>query len=161
MVFCLHCPNTSMQKWNASVPPLLLSPLKPLFYLVTEHPLLPGWERESMLRDETNLQLRKRQRLLPSSNKEKINIIFLQLIAPKIVFHLVLLGKANWKFVVTPINPHQIYITVSNKWTSRYIEQEKRIIFQRGLLDWLLPSVCEIHEKIQIVYEQLTCNWVK
>ena len=30
-----------------------------------------------------------------------------------------------------------------------------------SFLDWLLPSVCEIHEKIQIVYEQLTCNWVK
>ena len=37
----------------------------------------------------------------------------------------------------------------------------KRIIFQRGLLDWLLPfwtllSVCEIRDKINIIYKELT-----
>ena len=47
----------------------------------------------------------------------------------------------------------------------RYTEQEERIIFQRGLLDWLLPiwtlpSVCEIHDKFQVVYKELKPNWV-
>ena len=47
----------------------------------------------------------------------------------------------------------------------RYTEQEKRIIFQRGLLDWLLPiwtlpCVSEICDKVQVVYKELTCDWV-
>ena len=46
------------------------------------------------------------------------------------------------------------------------MEQEKRIIFQRGLLDWMLPfwtllSVCEIHDIMQIIYKELTRDWVK
>ena len=49
-----------------------------------------------------------------------------------------------------------------------YINQEKRKIIQRGLLDWLLPiwtlpCVCEIHNEmqVQVVYNELTCDWVK
>ena len=47
----------------------------------------------------------------------------------------------------------------------RYTEQEERKIFQRGLLDWLLPIwtlplVCEIHDKFQVVYKELKPNWV-
>ena len=72
-----------------------------------------------------------------SSNREKIKIIHLQLVAPKIEFHPILLQKANWNSVVSPIEPNQRYIAILNKW--RDTEQEKRIIFQRGLLDWLLP----------------------
>ena len=46
------------------------------------------------------------------------------------------------------------------------MEQEKRIIFQRGLVDWMLPfwtllSVCEIHDILQIIYKELTRDWVK
>ena len=46
------------------------------------------------------------------------------------------------------------------------MEQEKRIIFQRGLLDWMLPfwtllSVCEIRDIMQIIYKELTRDWVK
>ena len=46
------------------------------------------------------------------------------------------------------------------------MEQEKRIIFQRGLLDWMLPfwtflSGCEIRDKIHIIYKELTRDWVK
>ena len=48
-----------------------------------------------------------------------------------------LIRKANWNSVVSPIDPNKRYIAISNKW--RYIEKEKRIIFRRGLLDWLLP----------------------
>ena len=47
-----------------------------------------------------------------------------------------------------------------------YVKQEKRKIIQRGLLDWLLPiwplpCVCEIHDEMQVVFNELTCNWVK
>ena len=46
------------------------------------------------------------------------------------------------------------------------MEQEKKIIFQRGLLDWMLPfwtflSECEIRDKIHIIYKELTRDWVK
>ena len=43
--------------------------------------------------------------------------------------------------------------------------EEKSIIFQRGLPDWLfsvwtLPSVCEIRGTMQVVNKELTCDWV-
>ena len=96
-----------------------------------------------------------------SSNREKINFICQQLVTPKIEFHQILLGKAYRNSVVSPIKPNQRYIAISDKW--RYNHQEKWIIFQRGLLDWLLPiwtllSVCEIRDKMQVVYKELTCN---
>ena len=52
-----------------------------------------------------------------------------------------------------------IYIAVTCE--GRYTEQENRIIFPSGLLDWLLPiwtlpSVCKIRDKMQ----ELTCDWV-
>ena len=94
-----------------------------------------------------------------SSNRAKIKLICQQLVAPKIEFHQTLLRKANWYSVVSPIKPNQRYILISNKW--RYNDHEKRIIFQRGLLDWLLPiwtlpSVCGVHDKMQVVYKELT-----
>ena len=93
--------------------------------------------------------------------EKKIKLIPQWLVAPKIEFHLILLWKANWNSVVSPIKPNQRYIAISNKW--RYNDQEKRIIFQRGLLDWLLPiwtlpPVCEICDKMQVVYKKLTCD---
>ena len=96
-----------------------------------------------------------------SSNREKIKLIHQQLVTPKIEFHQILRRKANRNSVVSPIKPNQRYIAISNKW--RYNDQETRIIFQRGLLDWLLPiwtllSVCEIRDKMQVVYKKLTCN---
>ena len=89
-----------------------------------------------------------------SSNRAKIKLICQQLVAPKIEFHQTLLQKTNWYSVVSPIKPNQRYILILNKW--RYNDHEKRIIFQRGLLDWLLPiwtlpSVCEIRDKMQVV----------
>ena len=74
-----------------------------------------------------------------SSDREKIKIIRLQLLASKIKFQVILLRKANWNSVVSPIDPSQRHIAISNKW--RYIEQEKRIIFQRLLPDWLFPII--------------------
>ena len=96
-----------------------------------------------------------------SSKREEMKIVRLQLVAPKIEFHLILLWKANWNSVVSPIEPNQRYIAILNK--RRYTEQEKRIIFQRGLLDWLLPiwtllCMCEICGKMQVVYKKLTCD---
>ena len=80
-----------------------------------------------------------------SSNREKIKIIHLQLVVQKI---------------------NQRYTVILNK--LGYINQEKRKIIQRGLLDWLLPiwtlpCVCEIHNEmqVQVVYNELTCDWVK
>ena len=40
-------------------------------------------------------------------------------------FHVILLQKANWSFVVSQIDPNQKYIAILNKWS--YTEQEKRI----------------------------------
>ena len=42
----------------------------------------------------------------------------------------------------------------------------KGIIFQRGPLEWLLPiwtlpSVYELRDKMQVVYQKLTRNWVQ
>ena len=73
-----------------------------------------------------------------SSNREKIKIIHLQLVVQKI---------------------NQRYTVILNK--LGYINQEKRKIIQRGLLDWLLPiwtlpCVCEICDKVQVVYKELT-----
>ena len=96
-----------------------------------------------------------------SSDREKIKIIRLQLLASKIKFQVILLRKANWNSVVSPIDPSQRHIAISNKW--RYIEQEKRIIFQRLLPDWLLPiwilpTVCEIRDKMQVIYRGMTSD---
>ena len=55
----------------------------------------------------------------------------------KIQFHVILLRKAKWKSVVSPIDPNQGYIAIMNKW--RYNEQEKMIkVLQKWLLNWLL-----------------------
>ena len=92
--------------------------------------------------------------------EKKLNL-FVKLVTPKIEFHQILRQKANRNSVVSPIKPNQRYIAISNKW--RYNNKEKRIIFQRGLLDWLLPiwtlpCVCEICDKMQVVYKELTCD---
>ena len=66
--------------------------------------------------------------------------------------------------VVSPKDLNQRYIVIS--YEGRYTEQEKKIIFPRGLLNWLLPIStlpyvwCEIREKMQVVYKELTRNWV-
>ena len=52
---------------------------------------------------------------------------------------------------ISPIYPNQRCILISNEW--RYIEQEKRIIFQRGLLDWLLPN-CSLKQFFLIEKEK-------
>ena len=90
-----------------------------------------------------------------SFNREKIKIIRPQLVTSKIWFRLILLRKANWNSVLPPIEPNQRYIWRS-MYLWRYIDQEKRIIFKRGLLDWLLliwtlPSLCKIRDKMQVV----------
>ena len=90
--------------------------------------------------------------------EKKLNL-FVKLVTPKIEFHQILRQKANRNSVVSPIKPNQRYIAISNKW--RYNNQEKRIIFQRGLLDWLLPiwtlpCVCV---KYVIKCRLFTRNW--
>ena len=61
--------------------------------------------------------------------------------------------------MVSPIGPYQRHVVILYK--KRYTEQEKRIIFRRGLLDWLLPigtlpSVFEIPDEMQVVFKELT-----
>ena len=51
-----------------------------------------------------------------SSNREKITIICLQLVAKKIQFHVILLQKANCNSVLYPIEPKQRHIAISNEW---------------------------------------------
>ena len=106
-----------------------------MFGLITQHPL-SLFERAHCV-TRLNNSCERDHTYCRSSNREKIKIIHLQLVAPKIEFHPILLQKANWNSVVSPIEPNQRYIAILNK--RRYTEQEKRIIFQRGLLDWLLP----------------------
>ena len=65
--------------------------------------------------------------------------------------------------MVSSIDPSQRYIVFLYK--GRYTEQEERIIFQREPLDWFLPiwtlpSVCEIRDKMHVVYKELTHDWV-
>ena len=94
-----------------------------------------------------------------SSDREKIKIIRLQLLASKIKFQVILLRKANWNSVVSPIDPSQRHIAISNKW--RYIEQEKRIIFQRLLPDWFfcLSEFCPLCVKYVIKCRLFTGEW--
>ena len=65
--------------------------------------------------------------------------------------------KSKLKLLYLQQTLKQKYIAISYK--GRYTEQKERIIFQRGLLDWLLPiwtlpSVSEIGDKMQVVYEK-------
>ena len=88
-----------------------------------------------------------------SSNREKVNIVCVQLVASNILFHAISLRKANWYSVVSPVDTDQRYIAISNEW--RYLEQKRRLIFQTRLPDWLLPiwtlpSVCEIRDKCRL-----------
>ena len=94
-----------------------------------------------------------------SSDREKIKIIRPQLLASKIKFQVILLRKANWNSVVSPIDPSQRHIAISNKW--RYIEQEKRIIFQRLLPDWFfcLSEFCPLCVKYVIKCRLFTGEW--
>ena len=146
------------------MPCLLLSPSEPLFGLLTQHPLFPIWERACCMTRPNNGCLRDNA-YCHSSKREKIKIIPLQLVTSKKKLHVILLQKANWNSVVPQIDPNQKYIAISNK--RRYIEQEKRIIFERGLLDrllpiWTLPSACVKYMiKCRLFYKELTCNWVK
>ena len=113
--------------------------------------------RESALRDETKKRLRKRLLLLlllqqRENQNYSSTVSYLKNIIP-----VILLRKANWNSVLPPIDPNQRYIWWS-MYLWRYIDQEKKIIIKRGLLDWLLliwtlPSVCEIRDKMQVVLQ--------
>ena len=94
--------------------------------------------------------------------EEKIKIIRLQLVASK--YNSMWLYNENWNSVVSTIYPNHRNILILNEWG--YTEHEKRLIFQRGLLDlllpyWTLPSVHEIRDKMQFIYKELPCAWVK
>ena len=153
MLYCLYCLNTCKMKCIGATPTFFSSAF------VWSRLTTPSISRlrESALRDETKHRLRKwlrQQRESDYSNREKIKIIRLQLVTSKIKFRLILLRKANRNFFVPLIDPNQRYFAISNKW--RHTEQEERMIFQRGLLDWLLPfwtlpSVCKISNKMQVV----------
>ena len=58
-----------------------------------------------------------------------------KLFASKIQFRVLLLRKANWNSVVSPIYPNQRSIAISNKW--RYIEQVKKITDISNRTPWL------------------------
>ena len=128
---------------------LLLSPLQMLFGLVAQCPLFPIWERVCCVTRPHN-SCKRDYAYCHYSSREKIKIIRLQLVTLKIWFCIILLRKANWNSVVPLIDPNQSYIAISNKW--RYIDQEKRIIFQRRLLigcclSGLCP-ICEMGDKM-------------
>ena len=68
--------------------------------------------------------------------------------------------KSKWKLFCTSNRPKiiilrsQVHCTVSED----TLKGEKRIMFQRRLLDWLLPiwtlpSVCEIRDKMKAVFQ--------
>ena len=155
MIYCLYCLNTSKLQGNTSVSHLLFSPSQPMFGLVSQRPLFPVWERTRCV-TRPNDVCERDYAYCHSSNREKIKIIPLQLVTSKIYFRVILLRKANWNSVVPLIDPDQRCIVISNEW--RYTEQEKRMLSQRGLLDWLLPiwtlpSACEIRDKMQVVLQ--------
>ena len=109
------------------MPHLLLSPSQPLFGLATQCHLFPVGERTRCATTPNNGCERDYPYYRSSSIVSCLKNIILRN----------LIRKANWNSVVSPIDPNKRYIAISNKW--RYIEKEKRIIFRRGLLDWLLP----------------------
>ena len=115
VVYCLYCLNTSKQKWNASVSCLLLSPPQPSFGLVTQRHLFPVGERQRCVTRQITVA-KADYIYCRSSNREKITIICLQLVAKKIWFHVILLQKANCNFVLYPIEPKQRHIAISNEW---------------------------------------------
>ena len=139
------------------MPHLLFSPLQLLFGLVTQCHLFPIGERAwCMTRPSKGC---KRDYAYCSSNREKIKINHLQNIIPctftiESELKLLYLQYTLTKYIL------QSRIVVDT------MHSKKRIIFYGGFLDWLspnwtLPSVCEICDKMQVVYKESTCNWVK
>ena len=112
VVYFLYCRNTSNQKSNASVPSLLLSPSQPLSDLVTQRPLFPVGERACCVTWPNNDCVRD-YAYCRSSYRKKIKIIRRHLVAPKMWFHVILLRKANWNSVVSPLDPKQGYLAIS------------------------------------------------
>ena len=143
------------------MPHLLLSPSHPLFGLLTQHHLFLVEERAFCMARPNNSCKRDYAYYCPST-REKIKIIRLQLVASK--YNSMWLYNENWNSVVSTIYPNHRNILILNEWG--YTEHEKRLIFQRGLLDlllpyWTLPSVHEIRDKMQFIYKELPCAWVK
>ena len=94
-----------------------------------------------------------------SSIREKIKIIRLRNIVSRVFF-----TKSKLKLLYLQ------YTRTKDILRSRISEdtlnKRKGIIFQRGPLEWLLPiwtlpCVYELRDKMQVVYQELTRNWVQ
>ena len=156
--YCLYCLNTSKQKWNASVPRLLLSPTQPSFGLVTQRHLFSVGERQRCVTRPNN-GCESRLYLLPFL-KQRENHNYLSTVScQKNTIPRYFTSKSKLQFCF-----------ISNRTKAKtYCDLEwvkKRIILQRRLLDWFLPiwtlpPVCEIRDKMQVVCKELTHDWAK
>ena len=131
---------------------LLSSPFQPFFGLNTQCSLFPARERVHCM-SKPNNGCERNYTYCRSSNREYQNYLstvnYFKNVIPN---HFT--TKTNWNFVVSPIDPNQRYIILSNE--SGSIEQEKRIIFQRLLhcsLSGLCP-LCVICDNMKVAYKE-------
>ena len=125
------------------MPCLRQSPSQPLFGLITQHLLFLIWESTIVWQDQITVGKEIMLTAIPLTERNQNYWFFTKrnlLVAPKTYFQAILRQKADWK------DPNQKYIVIS--YERRYTKQGKRIIFQRGLLDWLLPTWIILVEKI-------------
>ena len=138
------------------MPRLLLSPSQQLLGLVTQHHLFPDGERaRSVMRP--NNSCKRDHAYCRSSNRVKNQNYLSTVRCLKHIIPCNFTTKSKLKLSCISNRLNQRYIAISTKW--RYISREKRIIFERRLLDWLLPiwtlsTVCEIPYKMQVVYKE-------
>ena len=83
MIYCLHCLNTSMMKWNASVPRLLLSPSQPLLVSSQNALYFPVWERARCVTYQITVAKETTLTTFPPTER-KIKVIRPQLVTSKI-----------------------------------------------------------------------------
>ena len=110
-------------------------------------PSIPRW-RERALRDETKWRLRKGLLLLPFL-KQRENKNYSSTVS---CLKNIIPGNS----VASPIDPNQRYLAILNKW--RYIEREKRIVFQRRLIGCCLSRLCPLCLKCVIRCRLFTRN---
>ena len=136
--------------------PLSLSLL--LFGLVTQRQLFPV--REKTVRYVTRPCNGCDYAHCLSSNRDKIKSIRLRNIISRTFFY------AKQTETLLYLQYTQTEDILRSRISEDTLNKRKGIIFQRGPLEWLLPiwtlpSVYEIRDKMQVVYQELTRNWVK
>ena len=136
--------------------PLSLSLL--LFGLVTQRQLFPV--REKTVRYVTRPCNGCDYAHCLSSNRDKIKSIRLRNIISRTFFY------AQQTETLLYLQYTQTEDILRSRISEDTLNKRKGIIFQRGPLEWLLPiwtlpCVYELRDTMQVVYQELTRNWVQ